>query len=850
MSDRLRFDRFELRPSVRQLMRDGEPVHVGARAFDVLLLLVEHRDRLVTKAELLDRVWAGLVVEEANVQVQVSTLRKVLGAGAIATIPGLGYRLAMASDTAACGRTPVRAEVRSDAASGSSNLPMHMGPLVGREDDLAALDRMLDVHRLVTVVGAGGVGKSSLALAAAHRRHAAHRRGVWWVDLAALSTADQIVPAIAKAAQLSLGDTDDLPRLVAALSRHDLLLVLDNCEHLATPLAGVVHAILEAAAGVRLLTTSQQALGVSGEQQCPLSPLDVPAPGTPLAAARAHGAIQLLERRAGAVDRRFAVTAANLPQAIALCAQLEGLPLAIEMAAARLPLLGFAGLQPLLEAPLDHLQAGLVDAPERQRSLRRTLDWSHALLGADERMLLRRLSLFAGSVRLEVAQEAAAFGRLDWWRALDALVGLVEKSLVQVVGLEPPRYRLPATTRLYARERLAAAGETEAVQRRHMQAMASLAEEARRQRLQLPSTTWLQTYLPDYEDLDLAFVQACRCGDADAAAAIVGPLRLIDQMRGLLASSTRRVQAACELLDRAGPLGQARLHSFIASCGWTRPPRGTRVGSARQAVALWRQLGDARELHGALAIAATECARTGAHDLADALLQEAGELEAPDWPGRAVAVRLIHAGWVAHCRGEGARYRDRIHAALALCEQEGETALAHAVRVLLASAALETGDAEAAIAHARSAIDALRPSNQGDHLSHALSLLCRGLLMDGDVAGAAAAAREALALMHSGDAHRPHLMRSVAALAASAGLPAAAARLIGHAQGAVPADEPAAECEARLDAQVWQAIVAALGSADALRLRSAGASLDEDAACRLARTCLAGGTACPLDGCG
>lgn len=342
------------------------------------------------------------------------------------------------------------------------------------------------------------------------------------------------------------------------------------------------------------------------------------------------------------------------------------------------------------------------------RSTNLPMDLGPLVGGEDDLAALHRM--------LVAHRQVAAFGRLDQWRARDALVGLVERSLVQVVGLEPPRYRLPATTRLDTRERLAAAVETDAMQRPHKQAMASLAKVARRQRLQLPSATWLE--------------------------------------------------------------------------------------------------------------------------------------KAPDWLGRRIAVRLIHAGWVAHCRGEGRRDRDSIRAALALCEQEGEPALANAVRVLLASATLETGDAEAAIAHARSAIDALRPSNQSDHLGHALSLLCRGLLVEGDVAGAGAAACEALTLTHRDDADHPHLMRSVAALAASAGKPAAAARLMGHAQGTVPADEPAAECEERLDAQVWQTIVATLGSADTQRLRSAGASLDEDAACRLVRNCLAGGAAPPPDVCG
>lgn len=836
MTDRLRFDRFELRPDERLLLRDGQPVRVGARAFDLLLALVAHRDRLVTKAELLDQAWPGLVVEEGNIQVQVSALRKLLGPRAIATIPGLGYRLALAPDPAGSTSPPAAAE----GAACPSNLPASLEPLIGRAEDLRAVDRLLEAHRLVTLVGPGGVGKTSLALDAAGRRRSAALDALCWVDMAALSAPEQLAPGIAMAARLPIGSGDPVAGLGHALGARRMLLVLDNAEHQAGPLAGLLQALLQRAAGLRVLVTSQQALRVPGEQLHVLAPLAVPWPGDSLEAARACSAVQLLERRAQAVDRRFAVSASNLAPTIELCRQLDGMPLALEMAAARLPTLGFQGLQPLLAAPLDRLKALPRDTPERQLSLRRTLEWSHALLGAAEQTLLRRLSVFAGSFRLEVAQHAAGYGSLDGWTALDALAGLVDKSLVKLVEVDPPRYRLLETTRIYAAEQLVVHGETQEMQARHGRAMADFVEAELPRVRHEPAARWQACFAVDYDDLARAFEGACRRGDADVAAAVLLPLRQIDQLRGLFSSSARRVAAAQALIPRAGTLGQARLHTFIASCGWTDPPQGSRIDSARRAVALWRGLDRVHDLHGALAIAATESSRLGQHDAAEALLAEARSLERPDWPTRAQVVRLIHEGWVAGFRGDSGRCCERMQTALHLCERDHEPEMALAVRVLLAGARLDNAEFESTITLARAVIDAVRASDQTEYLGVAWGLLSVALLASGEHAGARAAAAQALPLLQADGMYRIDLLRAIAVLAADAGEWANAAHLFGHADAAA-ADgaPPARDC---LDGRVRAAqkrIDAALGAPQAAALRAAGARLPGEGADRLAAASLA-----------
>ena len=845
MGDCIRFGRFELRCVERRLLRDGEPVRLGARAMDLLLVLVTHRDRMVTKGELLDLVWPGLVVEEANVQVQVSALRKALGSSAVATIPGLGYRLSLAIDEDAAQAPlapPAEAfESPGDRLSPLTSLPPILEPLIGRDDDLSVLSRLMEQHRLVTVTGAGGIGKTRLAHAACLEFAARYPDGVCWVDLAALATGERIVPGIARVARVSLGKGKGLPELVGALSRRRLLLVLDNCEHLVAPLAMVVEAILAGAEQMRILATSQQPLKIKGEHIYRLMPLEVPPPGVGLEQARRFGALALLESRTAAADGRFVLMAANLDRAIELCRQLDGVPLAIEMASARLPMLGFEELQRQLGGRLDLLRAATRDAAPRQQSLRLTLDWSHSLLSSSEQAVLRRLSVFAGSIRLDVAQASADID-MDALAVLEALGGLVDWSLVKLVDHEPPRYRLLETTRIFALEKLDAAGETETMHVRHGRAMATLAEQSLDDPRSAHAPSWLGRFLPDYEDLQVAFERACERHDGDAAAAVLTALRQMDALRGLFSSSGRRVEQAYDLLAHASPLGRARLHSFIASVGWVTVSRGTRVESARQAVALWRSLGDPRRLYGALALAATELARIGEHEAAADALQEARDIEDPRWPAQAIAVRCIHEGWTAHYRGDAGAYRDNVRQAMVLSERAGDRAMVNAARVLLAAASFAAGDFNGSIELAQEAARELRATDQAEYLCYALSLLCEGLLVVGREAEARAAATEALPLATAETEFLPALMQCVAVLAATGGRSADAARLLGYVPTGVAEPGPERDgIDASLIERASAAIDQVLGRDEHLRLRQEGKHMSPREAGQIARDILADG---------
>jgi predicted ATPase/DNA-binding winged helix-turn-helix (wHTH) protein len=454
----MHFEGFELRRGERQLLRDGVVVPLRGKAFDLLLALAERPGHLVTKEELLDVVWHGRVVEENNIAAQIAALRKSLRADLIVTVPGHGYRFIgmlqpSASEPQAIAATVARA-VRA--------API----LFGREQDVARLELALSRPGCVTLLGPAGVGKTSLARTILARASGpAH-----WVDLASLTAGEQIFPALCRALGLPHAHGEAMEAVAAAL-RGSGLLVLDNAEHIVGPTADAVALLLTNAPGLRLLVTSQAPLAIEGERTQRLSPLQLPSVAANEPDAVAAGALAMFIDRVRAAHSGFQFTPGRLAVARRLCVELDGLPLAIEMAAARVPLLGLDMVHDSLAERFVALRNSKRDAPARHKTLQTALDWSYELLSAPEQALLRALGVCAGGFTADLA---VALVDADRWDTIGHLGSLVDRSLVVSSHDDPPRHRLLETVRAYSLARLREAGEETAVRARHARALAEL----------------------------------------------------------------------------------------------------------------------------------------------------------------------------------------------------------------------------------------------------------------------------------------------------------------------------------------------------------------------------------------
>ncbi|WP_431053087.1 ATP-binding protein [Roseateles sp. L2-2] len=487
----------------RVLLSEGVPVPLSGRQLDLLGVLVAHRGAVVSKNELLNRVWPGQAVEENNAAVHVSALRRTLGREAIATVAGQGYRFAL----------PLRQEEDAsldptDRAVGASWSAMPASPIVrpralpsapvamhGRGADLQALLSRLVRHRLVTVVGAPGVGKSTLALACAHERRQAARDGAVWVDL--LGGDDPSDPLPAVAAALGLDPGTDLPTLLALLRPMSLLLVLDNAEIAGARAATFCHAVLENTEDVALMVTSRKVLRVPGERVLRTPPLSVPPPGAGVDESLMHGSVALFVDQVRAQGQPFALGAHNVAQVTGLCRRLDGIPLALQLAAGRLAMFGIDQLCERLSDRYRLLTRGTQAGPRRHQSLRACMDASLALLDDVEQLVLRRLEPFEGGFTLEMATAALSDRQLDAWTVAEALEGLVDHSLVQVDAEDRPRYRLFDGIRAYGLLLLEETGEVDIARGQHARAMSQLFDRAERALQMMPDARWIAEFSPE-----------------------------------------------------------------------------------------------------------------------------------------------------------------------------------------------------------------------------------------------------------------------------------------------------------------------------------------------------------------
>jgi predicted ATPase/DNA-binding winged helix-turn-helix (wHTH) protein len=497
------FGRYRLDRPRREFFADGRRVELGGRAFDTLVALVDGRGTVLSKDELLRRIWPDRVVEENNLEIQVSTLRKVLGADRhlIRTVVGRGYQFT--GDIRGPGHAVVGAPVPIPAIS----LPAPVSELIGREAEIRDVLSLVMAHRLVTLTGAGGIGKTRLGLEIARQLLPTFPDGVCLTDLAPVSDGALVPVTVAAALNLTLvAAAVSSEGIASAISTKRLLLVLDNCEHLVDPSARMVHALLRGSPGVSLLVTSREPLRVEGEYVYRVPPLAMPPEGTDGEEdVFGYDAVRLFVTRGRAAEPRFMPDARIAPSVAAIARRLDGIPLAIELAAACVPSFGVDGIAARLDDRFTLLTSGNRTALPRHQTLRATLDWSCELLSEHERVVLRRLAVFAGTFALEAASAVAASGDVAAGGVEHALAGLVTRSLVSAnVSGAVPYYRLLETTRAYALERLRESGEFGALARRHAEYQCILCERTELEWGTTPPGDWLAVYGHQIDNVRLA----------------------------------------------------------------------------------------------------------------------------------------------------------------------------------------------------------------------------------------------------------------------------------------------------------------------------------------------------------
>jgi predicted ATPase/DNA-binding winged helix-turn-helix (wHTH) protein len=537
----------------RSLRVDDQELTIAGKAFDVLVTLIERRDRVVLKDELLELVWPGRVVEENNLTVHIAHLRKILGSGVIATFSGRGYRFIAPVKEMMIPPTSVAIRER---ASVLTNLPARAAALIGREAELAQVASLLETHRIVTLTGAGGIGKTRLALEVARQASMGHTGGAWLAELGSLARGDLAPSAIASALHLDIaGRAEPLDGLIWALQSRGILLILDNCEHLIAPVAGIVEALIRGCPDLVILATSREPLRVEGEAQYRLEPLTVPS-GDALDQTEAlrYSAVQLFVTRVKAALPGFDLDEDSLRRTVAICRRLDGIPLAIELAAGSTAALGLSEVAARLDdrfAVLTHGRRTL----ERHRTLRAALDWSYDLLDPLDQAVFRRLSVFSGAFGLEAAVRVASSEQVTSSQVLGSIANLVAKSLVSAeMDSAETRYRLLETMRAYAVEKLVLACDRDETAQRHAEYHRDLFDHAARAWRSNSLSTWLAADPRRLDDIHAAIDWSVASNrDVSVAAVLAAATVPIWLELSLIEEGLRRVErAVAELESRAG----------------------------------------------------------------------------------------------------------------------------------------------------------------------------------------------------------------------------------------------------------------------------------------------------------
>ena len=630
-----------------------------------------------------------------------------------------------------------------------NNLPIQLTSFIGREQEIAEITRLLATTRLLTLTGSGGCGKTRLALQVAATLLEKFENGVWFVDLSALSDPALVPQAVASALSVPEQPGRTLAEaLMGFLRSKSLLVVLDNCEHLVVSCAHLTEALLRVCPSLRILATSREALNIGGEVTLRVPSLSLPDPKAPVSAEHLmrYEAVQLFVDRVRIAQPAFALTGRDVPAVARVCRRLDGIPLAIELAAPRVTVLSVEQIAERLDDRFSLLTAGTRTALPRQKTLRATMDWSYGLLPEKEQVLLRRLAVFAGGWTLDAAEAVCAQEGVEEQEVLDLLAHLVDKSLVLVDERDSGlRYRMLETVRQYSRDLLLGAGESPAVRKRHLAWFLRLAEQAEPQLLGADQTVWFDRLELEHDNLRAALEWSLENGEAGAGLRLAGAVGRFWEVRGHLAEGRRWL----EVVLRASGVAPtaARAKALKAAGNLVSFGQGDYASGRafyEESLAIWRQMGN----------------REG------------------------IATLLGNLGFVAYCQGDDASGHALYEESLAIRREVGDkwgTALS---LNNMGSVATRRGDYAKANVLLQESLDLWQQMGDKHHVAMVLTNLGLVACGQGDYRLARSFLRDSLAIRRDvGDnLGIPESLEGFAGLAAALGRARRAARLFGEAE--------------------------------------------------------------------
>jgi len=724
-----------------------------------------------------------------------------------------------------------------------NNLPVQSTSFVGRSTEIAEIGQLVDAHRLVTLVGAGGIGKTRTSLQVAANLLDVSNDGVWFVELAPLSSGGYLPTTVAQALGLTLSpEGDPVANLTRALEAKSALLLFDNCEHLVEPAARLIAALLRGCPRVKILASSRQALGVTGEMVYRLPTLDVPsaAEAARLGASDAalYAATALFIERARAIDHRFVPTDENAPTIAEICRRLDGIPLAIELAAARVNILTPRQLRERLDERFRVLTRGSRDALPRQQTLRALIDWSHDLLDERERALFRRLGIFVDGFPDDAAIAVGSGDGLDDGDVFDVLESLVDKSLVLA---EPEgdamRFRMLESTRAYAAEKLAAAGERAATARRHLYWLRDRFVEAWLGRERTGRGAEVDAlFAARIDDVRAALDWACDGGEARAGGELLAAIDGTWRSFGIDGEGIARLEAYAGALAGDDPTLLSRLRIAFASLAGNSGRMGRALDSSAEAVALARAGGDGFVLGHALRTYALNAAKARRFDEAEAALAEARTLStgAVRLPLLVLDTQAFVSGLRGDLDASARAYEELREANRALGSFRDERANV----INLAETEHERGNTRRAIALLEEMLPDMRAAADRAALTNVLTNLAAYRVAVDDLSGSRDAAREVIRALAPRDPHSFHVAISAEHLAlalALAGDVERACRLAGYAEAALQALGFEREfAELTTHERLRACLAARLAADERERLLAEGAALTPEAAIALA----------------